>query len=256
MTITYKGGNGNDVVISKTPPPTTITGTDAADLIDATHTVAGQPLPTSDADLIYGLGGGDIIAALGGDDQVEGGDGKDTIAGDGGNDWIDGGKGKDTITGGDGDDTILGRKGKDDLHGDAGNDVLKGNGKDDVLRGGDGDDVLIGGPGRNKLYGGDGNDTFVFRKSSASDKIKDYAEGDIIALAKSGFSGLGPAGTLKAKFFHVGDHAETRAQHVLYDKDSGWLLYAKNGSATANPHQLVKIGKGLDHFDHHDILVI
>ncbi len=36
----------------------------AADLIDATHTVTGQPLPTGDADLIYGLGGGDTIAAL------------------------------------------------------------------------------------------------------------------------------------------------------------------------------------------------
>lgn len=238
MTITYQGGDGNDIVVSKTPPPTTIVGTEKADLIDATHTVAGQPLPTSDEDLITGLGGGDIINALGGSDEVRGGHGRDTVHGDDGNDWIAGGKGKDA------------------LHGDAGADTLKGGKGGDVLRGGDGDDMLIGGPGRNVLSGGDGSDTFVFRSTKASDRIRDFAEGDVIALAKSAFAGLGPKGTLKGKVFHVGAEAETESQHVLYDRKSGWLLYAKKGSATAHPQEIVKIGKHLDGFDHHDILVI
>jgi autotransporter-associated beta strand protein len=237
MTITYAGGDGNDIVVSKTPPPTVIVGTGKADLIDATHTVTGQPLPTSDADEIDGLGGNDTIAALGGDDQVTGGNGKDTLHGGDGSDWISGGKGKDS------------------LYGDAGNDTLKGGKGGDVLRGGDGDDVLVGGPGRNTLSGGEGSDTFVFRSAKASDRIKDFADGDVIALAKSAFAGLGPTGTLKAKLFHVGAEAETQAQHVLYDKKSGWLLYARKGVDTAHPQELVKIGKHLD-IDHHDILVI
>lgn len=238
MTITYAGGDGNDVVVSKTPPPTTIVGTAGADVIDATHTVAGQPLPTSDADHVQGLGGSDTIATLGGSDQVEAGNGKDSVQGGDGSDWISGGNGGDT------------------LYGDAGSDTLKGGKGSDILRGGDGEDRLIGGAGKNKLSGGDGSDTFVFRNGSASDRITDFAAGDIIALARSAFSGIGPEGTLKAKYFHAGSAAETKAQHVLYDAKSGWLLYAKKGSNTAKPHELVKIGKHLDGFDHHDILVI
>ncbi len=238
MTITYQGGDGNDVVVSKTPPPTTITGTDKADLVDATHTVAGQPLPTSDADLIYGLGAGDVIHALGGDDELWGGTGKDSLHGDDGNDWVAGGRGKDRLYGG------------------AGNDTLKGGKGGDLLSGGAGDDLLVGGGGKNKLEGGGGSDTFVFRNARASDRIKDFGDGDLIAIAKSTFAGIGPRGVLKAKYFHLGDHAETRAQHILYDKKSGWLLYAKKGALTANPQELVKIGKHLKDFDQHDVLVI
>jgi hypothetical protein len=61
---------------------------------------------------------------------------------------------------------------------------------------------------------------------------------------------------LKTKYFHIGDEALTKKQHILYDEDSGWLLYAKKGSGTANPCAFAKIGKHLDDFDHHDILVI
>jgi fibronectin-binding autotransporter adhesin len=238
MSITYQGGDGNDVVIAKTPPPTTIVGTAGKDLIDATHTVAGQPLPTAGEDLIQGLGNNDTIDALGGADQVSGGNGKDTIAG------------------GDGNDSVKGNKGGDTLSGDAGNDVIVGAKGNDLLKGGDGDDWLNGGRGNNKLFGGEGEDTFVFRTRKATDTVKDFADGDIIALAKSAFHGIGPKGVLKAKYFHIGDEAETRKQHILYDEDSGWLLYAKKGSGTANPLAFAKIGKHLDDFDHHDILVI
>ena len=61
---------------------------------------------------------------------------------------------------------------------------------------------------------------------------------------------------LKAKFFHDGPEALTRKQKILYDEDSGWLLYARHGSDTANPLAFARIGKHLDDFDRHDILVI
>src|SRR5262245_7168481 len=50
--------------------------------------------------------------------------------------------------------------------------------------------------------------------------ITDFAEGDMIALKKSGFPGIGPAGVLQAKYFHAGE-AETPKQKVLYDADGG-----------------------------------
>ena len=57
----------------------TIIGTDLDDRIDATHTVAGQPLPTSKDDLISGRGGDDIISGGLGNDILDGGSGYDTL---------------------------------------------------------------------------------------------------------------------------------------------------------------------------------
>jgi hypothetical protein len=68
-------------------PGVTIEGTAGDDLIDATHTVDAQPLPTIEPDTINGYAGNDTIAALGGNDIVTGG---------AGNDIIDGGDGDDT----------------------------------------------------------------------------------------------------------------------------------------------------------------
>jgi hypothetical protein len=41
----------------------TITGTNAADTVNAATTVAGQPLPTNEEDIIIGLGGADSLSA-------------------------------------------------------------------------------------------------------------------------------------------------------------------------------------------------
>jgi len=67
-------------------PGVTITGTSAGDIIDATHTVAGNPFPSSEEDTINGGGGNDIINALGGNDFINGGTGADTMIGGAGND--------------------------------------------------------------------------------------------------------------------------------------------------------------------------
>ncbi|TNJ36557.1 hypothetical protein FGF66_11710 [Chlorobaculum thiosulfatiphilum] len=69
-------------------PGVTIEGTAEADLVDATHTIEGQSLPTPEADTINGCDGDDSIAGLCGDDVITGG---------AGNDSIDGGDGDDTV---------------------------------------------------------------------------------------------------------------------------------------------------------------
>jgi Ca2+-binding RTX toxin-like protein len=169
------------------------------------------------------------------------------------NDTMGGFDGDDTLKGRKGDDTLRGLDGNDAIGGGAGNDVLLGGKGSDALDGGAGDDWLDGGTARNCLTGGGGHDTFVFTAPGEPDTITDFARGDSIAL---GFAGLGPSGSLDADSFHRGAAAENRHQKILYDSDTGWLLYAKHGSATDHPLKFAEIGKDLDHLNAHDFLVI
>ena len=76
----------------------TINGTAGNDVIDMTHTVAGQPFPTAEEDTLNGGAGNDILF---------GGAGNDVLFGGAGNDILDGGSGADTLTGGTGHDTFV-----------------------------------------------------------------------------------------------------------------------------------------------------
>ena len=103
FTITYQGGSQhNDVVLTATAA--VIIGTGGADLVDKTHTVAGQPLPTDGADLIKGKGGADDLSGLAGADTIKGGQGDDSLHGNAGDDLLNGGKGDDLLAGGTGHD--------------------------------------------------------------------------------------------------------------------------------------------------------
>src|SRR5207247_10849105 len=77
----------------------TITGTSGADTIDATHTVAGQSLPTAENDTLNGLGG---------NDSLDGGLGADTMSGGVGNDtyYVDNTGDKTIEITGEGTDTV------------------------------------------------------------------------------------------------------------------------------------------------------
>ena len=59
----------------------TINGTSGKDTINATTTVAGQPFPTGEEDVVYGRAGNDTIDAAGGNDFIDGGAGADTLIG-------------------------------------------------------------------------------------------------------------------------------------------------------------------------------
>jgi hypothetical protein len=109
--------------VSSVSTGVTITGTAAANIIDATHTPGGQPFPTEHADTISGLGGNDTIHGLGGNDVIVGGAGSDTLHGDAGNDSLNGGNGNDTLYGDAGNDTLNGAAGADAMNGGDGNDL-------------------------------------------------------------------------------------------------------------------------------------
>jgi Ca2+-binding RTX toxin-like protein len=174
----------------------TIVGSKKADVIDATNTPVGQPLPTSEADVIFGNKGNDDLSGLGGNDILDGGKGNDFLRGGGGDDVlrIAGSDGKlDVFDGGSGTDTlqVLGTKavtlagfnaaassieiwegnGKE-VKGTSGDDIfdlsgltsmtalrfVASDGGNDILIGSDFADDLRGGSGVDRLDGRGGND--------------------------------------------------------------------------------------------------
>lgn len=197
--ISYVGGDGNDVTLTYSAPPSTGGG-------------SGEPSnqPTNGDDVITLPPGGGQVAARAGDDKVTGGPGDDYIHGNQGADTLLGGGGADTILGGQGsdfvhgnqgddvlygdlgDDSVQGGQGQDFIHGNQGGDVLMGDLGDDTILGGQGDDVLQGGDGADYLSGDHGNDVltggagadvFNFREGEGRDIITDFGAGDRIWLS-------------------------------------------------------------------------
>jgi Ca2+-binding RTX toxin-like protein len=185
------------------PPGATIIGTNGADVIDATHTVAGQGLPSGLDDRINGRGGADSLSGLGGNDIINGGTGTDTMSGGTGDDRFHVDDAGDHVIelAGQGTDTVLASTSYtleagqeiERLRANAGSTgiTLTGNELDNRIVGGDGDDIIAGGAGRDVLTGGAGHDTFVFTALTdsvvgvARDKIQDFVEGtDRIDLSR------------------------------------------------------------------------
>jgi Ca2+-binding RTX toxin-like protein len=142
----------------------------------------------------------------------------------------------------------------DTLFGTAGNDQLFGYAGDDKIYGRGGNDVIGGGSGHNTLSGGAGHDLFAFGikpDGSVISTITDFDPNqDLISFNAAGFAKL-PFGVLPATEFHIGKHAATPAQHIIYDANTGYLYYDANGSgagqqelfAVLHPHL------ALSHFD-------
>lgn len=120
------------------------------------------PLPvTEGADTVTGTAAAELVDALGGNDRVQGEGGDDTLRGGLGNDSLFGGEGNDRLEGGEGDDSLTGGLGTDNLTGEGGNDRLQGNEGLDSLNGGAGQDHLDGGADADALQGELGNDTLL-----------------------------------------------------------------------------------------------
>jgi Ca2+-binding RTX toxin-like protein len=195
----------------------TITGTNKADLINAISGPGGATptnVATSEADIITGGKGIDIIDGLGGNDiiQISGtNDARDSIQGGTGLDtikvlgtkavtlrgfdtvassieqWDGNGKG---IVGSTAADIfnfsnldivtnmgpVNGGSGNDTITGSKFADDLRGGGGNDTLTGGSGNDVLNGGGGDDTMTGGAGKDTFVYATGYGNDRVTDFTK--------------------------------------------------------------------------------
>jgi Ca2+-binding RTX toxin-like protein len=240
-------------------PGVTITGTSGADLVDATHTVAGQPLPTLEADVTNGRAGNDTLYGLGGDDTISGGNGADILSGGDGDDVISGGNNAGILSGGSGNDTLSAGgtsanqtinletsfvtggdstgdviSGFENAIGGLGNDVLTGSSVANILNGGAGADTLAGGGGADQLTGGTGNDIFRFvAASDGGDTIIDFAGGGAAGGDKVDLSAIDatPGGSDDA--FTFGGTSAT-AHGVCYAVSGGnATLYADTDGDTA-----------------------
>lgn len=128
---------------------------------------------TPGVDIIYGGNRSQKIFGLGGNDIIIGGGGSDVIRGGVGNDRINGGRGNDQLHGDQGNDRLAGEIGDDHLDGGAGKDHLAGGMGIDIHKGGRGNDVLRGDAGPDFVDGGHGTDTVSFvTQPSASGGVR------------------------------------------------------------------------------------
>lgn len=101
-------------------------------------------------DLVFGLGGDDVLTASTGGNRLYGGDGSDTLNGDIGDDYLQGDDdnnfdGLNILNGGGGDDYILSNSNRDVIDAGSGDDAVEMSdvGQDQVVEGGSGADQLL-----------------------------------------------------------------------------------------------------------------
>jgi Ca2+-binding RTX toxin-like protein len=105
--------------------------------------------------------------------------------------------------------------------------------------------IELGG-GNDTVTGGPRADKFVFNTALAGqiEKITNLSPHlDKIVLSSSDFAGVGSVGgTLAAGDFHVGAHATTASQYIIYNPNDGYLFYDPHEGrpqvhfATISPH--------------------
>lgn len=122
----------------------------------------------------------------------------------------------------------------DSVIGNSAANVLEGNRGADKLNGAGGADTLIGGLGKDILTGGAGADKFVLDVAASAanaDTIKGFVSGvDKIHLESSMFAGIGIGGNLPATRFWTGAEAHDATDRIIYNSDTGELLYDSDGN--------------------------
>ena len=122
------------------------------------------------------------------------------------------------------------------IQGNTNANMLVGGGGDDSLYGGGGNDTLEGGTGADRLSGGAGQDLFVITAASIGtgiDVITDFsAVDDTIELDAAAFSALqyDVSHVLLASNFVIGTAATTSNHHLIYNSQTGALLYDHDGA--------------------------
>jgi hypothetical protein len=201
-----------------------INGTAGNDIVKGIVTVPGQPLPTANDDVLFGLGGNDTLDGGLGGDIMFGGPGNDTYEVDDLADLIieEVSQGTDTIRSSVDYDLPLNVEnltltGNFQIYG-AGNslaNVITGNSQRNILEGLAGADTIDGGGGNDDMYGGKGNDRI-----------------ELSSTAFASLAGYG-LGALSAGELTYGTAATGPGQHLIYDGATGSLYYDSDANGGA-----------------------
>ena len=145
---------------------------------------------------------------------------------------------------------ITGNSLSNTITGNTGNNTLAAGAGNDTVNGGGGNDKIFGSVGNDTLTGGTGNDIFVFNTTLNAatniDTIKDFsAAPDTIWLENAFFTTLGVAGALPSGAFRIGSAALDSDDRIIYNRDTGALIYDANGSASGGEIQFAKLATGL-----------
>jgi VCBS repeat-containing protein len=128
---------------------------------------------------------------------------------------------------------------------------LAGNSYANTITGNAGDNVINGGRGQDTLTGLGGSDTFVFNAALIAqnvDHITDFNAGDdIIQLDHAIFTAITALGTLAASAFvaNASGYAESADNRLIYETDTGKLIYDSNGSAAGERHLFATLDTNL-----------
>ncbi len=241
--VTGKGSSGHD---------TAIYGGDAT--LRLPGSVEDAELRGDAGARVRGSGGDNRITGREGDDELMGRAGDDVLIGGAGADTLRGGEGSDLAEGGTGDDVLIGHDGADTLLGGAGDDTLSAGAGDNRLQGGEGADLLIGGAGV---------DHFVYASASeGGDRIRDFAEGDLLLVSAAGFGGGLTEGALASDHFVLveggdgtpaGNAADGTGQ-FLYAERSGHLWWDADGAGAEEAVLLARLPRA--ELSAADILVV
>lgn len=253
------GGNGNDVYVvdsSDTVNETTGSGIDtvrsfaafslssgaisgavenltltgSASVAASGNALANTIVGNSGANSINGNSGADLMRGMGGDDSYvinESGDRVDeAAAGSSGTDRI-----LSFVSLSLAGPQVSGNVENLDLSGTVNG---AGNALGNVIRGSSGANDIAGKGGNDILTGGGGADVFVFdttpNGATNRDVIEDFSVlQDTIRLENGVFTGLATGG-LAASAFHIGTGAHDATDRIVYNEDTGALLFDRDGT--------------------------
>lgn len=244
-------------------------GLAAGDILTLVENLAGSGF----ADTLRGDGAANSLFAGAGADRLEGG---------GGADLLDGGTGADTMAGGAGNDVyrvdLAGDRIDEAAAGSGGIDTVqsrisfdlataaisgavenltltgpgaltaRGNALANTILGGSGDNLLSGRSGSDVLTGGLGADQFLFDApvSGANvDAVTDFSVlRDTLLLENAFFLGL-TEGALAAGAFRIGARALDADDRILYDAQTGAVLFDRDGTGRQGATQFADLDPGL-----------
>ncbi|EEW24336.1 calcium-binding protein [Rhodobacter ferrooxidans] len=201
------------------------------------------------SNILNGNAGANTLNGAGGNDTMAGGQGDDIYVVDGGDSIVEAaGAGLDRVASSN-TYTLAANLEYLTLTGTA---AINGSGNalDNIVNGNAGANILGGDIGNDTLSGGAGADIFIFNTAPGVgniDRITDFAViDDMMAVGGPGFAGLAAGGLAASAFAaNLTGLATDALQRILYETDTGRLMFDADGNGAAVAVQFATLGTGL-----------